>query len=59
MQYFAAGLYQRGEEKEGINGFLLPDIRRESNRAAKLVTMHVKNTRTRLASVAMCVSKMF
>ena len=37
MQYFAAGLHQRGEESEGVQGFLLSDIRKEVIRASKLV----------------------
>jgi hypothetical protein len=35
--YFAAGLHQRGEESEGVQGFLLSDIRKEVIRASKLV----------------------
>ncbi|CAI8043565.1 G2/M phase-specific E3 ubiquitin-protein ligase, partial [Geodia barretti] len=34
--YFAAGLHQRGEESEGVQGFLLSDIRKEVIRASKL-----------------------
>ncbi|NWH61104.1 G2E3 ligase, partial [Geococcyx californianus] len=32
----SSGIWQRGKEDEGINGFLITDIRKEVNRAAKL-----------------------
>ncbi|NXX91856.1 G2E3 ligase, partial [Centropus bengalensis] len=32
----SSGIWQRGEEGEGIDGFLITDIRKEVNRAAKL-----------------------
>lgn len=38
LQYFAAGLLQRGQDNEGIYGFLLADIRKEVARAKKLVS---------------------
>lgn len=33
----SSGIWQRGEEDEGVNGFLITDIRKEVKRAAKLV----------------------
>ncbi|XP_048804679.1 G2/M phase-specific E3 ubiquitin-protein ligase isoform X2 [Lagopus muta] len=33
----SSGIWQRGEEDEGIDGFLIEDIRKEVNRAARLV----------------------
>lgn len=35
----SSGIWQRGEEDEGVDGFLITDIRKEVNRAAKLVRM--------------------
>lgn len=35
----SSGIWQRGEEDEGVDGFLIKDIRKEVNRAAKLVRM--------------------
>lgn len=35
----SSGIWQRGEEGEGVDGFLITDIRKEVNRAAKLVRM--------------------
>lgn len=35
----SSGIWQRGEEDEGVDGFLIADIRKEVNRAAKLVRM--------------------
>ncbi|XP_064316259.1 G2/M phase-specific E3 ubiquitin-protein ligase [Phalacrocorax carbo] len=32
----SSGIWQRGEEDEGVDGFLIMDIRKEVNRAAKL-----------------------
>ncbi|XP_023784948.1 G2/M phase-specific E3 ubiquitin-protein ligase isoform X2 [Cyanistes caeruleus] len=32
----SSGIWQRGEEDEGVDGFLITDIRKEVNRAAKL-----------------------
>uniref|UniRef100_A0A663MFG9 G2/M-phase specific E3 ubiquitin protein ligase n=1 Tax=Athene cunicularia TaxID=194338 RepID=A0A663MFG9_ATHCN len=32
----SSGIWQRGEENEGVDGFLITDIRKEVNRAAKL-----------------------
>uniref|UniRef100_A0A674GSC3 G2/M-phase specific E3 ubiquitin protein ligase n=1 Tax=Taeniopygia guttata TaxID=59729 RepID=A0A674GSC3_TAEGU len=32
----SSGIWQRGEEDEGVNGFLITDIRKEVKRAAKL-----------------------
>ncbi|NXL91943.1 G2E3 ligase, partial [Alectura lathami] len=32
----SSGIWQRGEEHEGVDGFLITDIRKEVNRAAKL-----------------------
>ncbi|NXO54532.1 G2E3 ligase, partial [Aramus guarauna] len=32
----SSGIWQRGEEDEGVDGFLIADIRKEVNRAAKL-----------------------
>lgn len=34
--YFSPGLTQKGKFEEGINGFLLPDIRKELRRASQL-----------------------
>lgn len=39
---FACNLSQDGEESEGIQGFLLNDIRREANRGQKLTCKHCK-----------------
>lgn len=33
----SSGIWQRGEEDEGVDGFLITDIKKEVNRAAKLV----------------------
>ncbi|KAM9554535.1 G2/M phase-specific E3 ubiquitin-protein ligase isoform 2-T4 [Guaruba guarouba] len=33
----SSGIWQRGEEDEGVDGFLIADIRKEVNRASKLV----------------------
>ncbi|XP_010709942.1 G2/M phase-specific E3 ubiquitin-protein ligase isoform X2 [Meleagris gallopavo] len=33
----SSGIWQRGEEDEGVDGFLIEDIRKEVNRAARLV----------------------
>ena len=38
--YFAPNLIQRGEMSEGIDGFLLPDIRKELRRASQLSCCH-------------------
>ncbi|POI31003.1 hypothetical protein CIB84_005245 [Bambusicola thoracicus] len=35
----SSGIWQRGEENEGVDGFLIEDIRKEVNRAARLVRM--------------------
>lgn len=35
----SSGIWQRGEEDEGVDGFLIADIRKEVNRASKLVIM--------------------
>lgn len=35
----SSGIWQRGEEDEGVDGFLITDIRKEVNRAARLVRM--------------------
>lgn len=35
----SSGIWQRGEEDEGIDGFLITDIRKEIKRAARLVRM--------------------
>uniref|UniRef100_A0A8D2E5Y3 G2/M-phase specific E3 ubiquitin protein ligase n=1 Tax=Theropithecus gelada TaxID=9565 RepID=A0A8D2E5Y3_THEGE len=34
----SSGIWQRGKEEEGVYGFLIEDIRKEVNRASKLVT---------------------
>lgn len=34
----SSGIWQRGEEEEGVYGFLIEDIRKEVNRASKLVS---------------------
>jgi hypothetical protein len=33
----SSGIWQRGKEEEGVYGFLIEDIRKEVNRASKLV----------------------
>lgn len=33
----SSGIWQRGKEEEGVYGFLVEDIRKEVNRASKLV----------------------
>ncbi|XP_025006505.2 G2/M phase-specific E3 ubiquitin-protein ligase isoform X2 [Gallus gallus] len=33
----SSGIWQRGEENEGVDGFLIEDIRKEVNRAARLM----------------------
>lgn len=37
LQLMASGIYQRGEEDEGVHGFLVDDIVKEVHRASKLV----------------------
>lgn len=34
----SSGIWQRGKEEEGVYGFLIEDIRKEVNRASKLVS---------------------
>ncbi|RMC00394.1 hypothetical protein DUI87_23002 [Hirundo rustica rustica] len=42
----SSGIWQRGGEDEGVDGFLITDIKKEVNRAAKLVRMmHLVLTR--------------
>lgn len=41
LQLMASGIYQRGEEEEGVHGFLVDDIIKEVNRASRLVCMSV------------------
>ncbi|XP_033634861.1 uncharacterized protein LOC117296095 [Asterias rubens] len=42
---FASGLSQRGEDSEGINGFLLPDILSEYRRAKRLKCVYCSQPR--------------
>lgn len=37
FQLMSCGVYQRGEEDEGVFGFLVDDIKREIRRSARLV----------------------
>lgn len=37
LQLMSSGIFQRGEDHEGIHGFLVDDIRKESRRSARLV----------------------
>lgn len=37
FQFMSSGIYQRGEENEGVFGFLVEDIKREIRRSAQLV----------------------
>ncbi|PKU49508.1 hypothetical protein llap_217 [Limosa lapponica baueri] len=37
----SSGIWQRGEEDEGVDGFLIADIKKEVNRAAKLITQGI------------------
>ena len=36
-QFFASGLAQNGEDEDGFDGFLVPDIQAEITRSVKLV----------------------
>ena len=38
-QFFASGLAQNGEDHQGFDGFLVPDIVEEVTRARKLVSL--------------------
>uniref|UniRef100_A0A8C8RUK1 G2/M-phase specific E3 ubiquitin protein ligase n=1 Tax=Pelusios castaneus TaxID=367368 RepID=A0A8C8RUK1_9SAUR len=48
----SSGIWQRGEEDEGVYGFLIKDIRREVNRAAKLVCNICKKKGASIGCVA-------
>lgn len=37
LQLMSSGIFQRGEEHEGIHGFLVDDIKKEARRSARLV----------------------
>lgn len=37
FQLMSCGVYQRGEENEGVFGFLVDDIKQEIRRSARLV----------------------
>ncbi|KAF4788414.1 hypothetical protein TURU_161250 [Turdus rufiventris] len=47
----SSGIWQRGEEDEGVDGFLITDIRKEVNRAARLVRMMSLEKEMRLGNL--------
>lgn len=51
----SSGIWQRGKEEEGVYGFLVEDIRKEVNRASKLVSivLFITQSTTDTASVAL------
>ncbi|OPJ83136.1 G2/M phase-specific E3 ubiquitin-protein ligase [Patagioenas fasciata monilis] len=48
----SSGIWQRGEEDEGVDGFLITDIRKEVNRAAKLTCNICKKKGASIGCVA-------
>lgn len=37
----SSGIWQRGKDEEGFYGFLIEDIQKERNRAARLVSIYL------------------
>ncbi|KAG8508731.1 G2/M phase-specific E3 ubiquitin-protein ligase, partial [Galemys pyrenaicus] len=48
----SSGIWQRGKEEEGVDGFLIEDIRKEVNRASKLKCCICKKTGASIGCVA-------
>uniref|UniRef100_A0A4X2JPI0 G2/M-phase specific E3 ubiquitin protein ligase n=1 Tax=Vombatus ursinus TaxID=29139 RepID=A0A4X2JPI0_VOMUR len=48
----SSGIWQRGEEKEGVYGFLIEDIKKEVNRASKLKCCICKKSGASIGCVA-------
>ncbi|OXB83909.1 UNVERIFIED_CONTAM: hypothetical protein H355_009393, partial [Colinus virginianus] len=48
----SSGIWQRGEEDEGVDGFLIEDIRKEVNRAARLICNICKKKGASIGCVA-------
>lgn len=55
----APALYQRGEENEGIQGFLLSDIKKECQRTRKLICVYCAKTRANLACCVQSCKKVY
>lgn len=55
----SSGIWQRGKEEEGVYGFLIEDIRKEVNRASKLVSTRLFITLSTTGATSAALGRFF